>query len=303
MRVFSFLLLLTALLVSSVLSPVLRAQTNWTSASSGTTQNLWSVCYGAGQFIAVGEGGTILASPDGATWTARASGTTKWLVGVTYANGQFAAVGEVGTVVVSYDGVTWHGGLAGFSDDLGQPLPTPRLNVIRFILGQWWALGEDGAYANGPLPEYLHGSLPQLTAGQWWRGFAFGKGIYVAAGHVGIAATDMTSSPLFNVYTFRTPAGVSDLEDVIFARDQFLTVGANGTALKSTDGLSWTKINPATTALLRGLTFFNNTYVAVGDGGAITTSANGDAWTLRASPSTAGLHAVTSSDARLILVL
>jgi hypothetical protein len=32
--------------------------------------------YGNGLWVAVGNGGTILTSPDGVTWTARVSGTT-----------------------------------------------------------------------------------------------------------------------------------------------------------------------------------------------------------------------------------
>jgi hypothetical protein len=34
------------------------------------------VTYGNGLFVAVGDGGTILTSPDGVTWTAQTSGTS-----------------------------------------------------------------------------------------------------------------------------------------------------------------------------------------------------------------------------------
>jgi hypothetical protein len=68
---------------------------------------LRGVVYGAGTFVAVGEAGTILASPDGVTWTQRASGTSNYLERVTYGNGTFVAVGEAGTILTSPDGVTW----------------------------------------------------------------------------------------------------------------------------------------------------------------------------------------------------
>ena len=58
----------------------LHAQETWTAATSPTTQNLWSVCSGGGQFVAVGEGGTILASPDSVTWTSRFSGKHAWRI-------------------------------------------------------------------------------------------------------------------------------------------------------------------------------------------------------------------------------
>jgi hypothetical protein len=60
--------------------------------------DLRGVAYGNGLFVAVGDRGTILTSPDGVNWTERTSGTN-WLFGVTYGNGTFVAVG--GTKVPS----------------------------------------------------------------------------------------------------------------------------------------------------------------------------------------------------------
>ncbi len=60
--------------------------------------------WGGNQFVAVGEGGAILTSPDGVTWTPRASYS---LDGVTWGGDQFVAVGLEGTILTSPDGVTW----------------------------------------------------------------------------------------------------------------------------------------------------------------------------------------------------
>jgi hypothetical protein len=62
--------------------------------TSGTGYWLDGVTYGNGLFVAVGDGGTILTSPDGVNWTQRTSGTGNWLFGVTYGNGLFVAVGD-----------------------------------------------------------------------------------------------------------------------------------------------------------------------------------------------------------------
>ena len=48
------------------------------------------------QFVAVGEFGTILTSPDAVTWTAQ-SGPTSDLHGITWNGSQYSAVGESGT--------------------------------------------------------------------------------------------------------------------------------------------------------------------------------------------------------------
>jgi uncharacterized delta-60 repeat protein len=277
----------------------LAAQEVWSAAISPTPQNLWGACFGAGQFVAVGEAGTIITSLDGQTWTPRASGTTKWLVGVVHAGGQFVAVGDAGTVLYSYDGIIWQSSVARLFDGLSNPLPVERLNVVRRILGQWVVLGEDAAYATAQRADWLRGN-PHLMSGKWWRGLAFGKGLYVAAGHVGIAASSSIDALAYD-FTSRTP-GVHDLEAVIFARDQFLAVGAGGAALKSTDGMTWTGVNPGSTASLRGVAFLNNTFIAVGDGGVIATSVDGDTWTVRDSTATANFRAVAGSDGMAVAV-
>jgi hypothetical protein len=51
--------------------------------------------------VAVGEGGTILTSPDGVSWTRQTSGMRSWLSSVTYGNGLFVAVGLVDTILTS----------------------------------------------------------------------------------------------------------------------------------------------------------------------------------------------------------
>ena len=77
------------------------AGTTWTQRTSGTGNELEGVAYGNGRFVAVGNGGTILTSPDGVNWTRRTSGTRSWLGGVTYGNGTFVAVGEEGIILTS----------------------------------------------------------------------------------------------------------------------------------------------------------------------------------------------------------
>jgi hypothetical protein len=79
----------------------------WTQRTSGTGNDLIGVAYGNGLFVAVGDDGTILTSPDGVSWTQRTSGTGNLLEGVTYGNGLFVAVGKDGTILTSPDGVSW----------------------------------------------------------------------------------------------------------------------------------------------------------------------------------------------------
>jgi hypothetical protein len=73
----------------------------WTQRASVADNGLYGVAYGNGLFVAVGDGGTILTSPNGVSWTEQASGTSNSLYGVAYGNGTFVAVGKDGTILTS----------------------------------------------------------------------------------------------------------------------------------------------------------------------------------------------------------
>lgn len=81
--------------------------TNWVVQNSGTTMELRDCVYGAGKYVVVGDYGTVLTSPDAITWTPQYAGTFYSLNGVTFANGQFVCVGEQATIMTSADGVWW----------------------------------------------------------------------------------------------------------------------------------------------------------------------------------------------------
>ena len=78
-------------------------------AENGTPldEDLNGLTYGNGLFVAVGDNGTILTSPDGTTWAKRTSGTSEEFLGVTYGNGIFLTIGLDGNILISPDGTTW----------------------------------------------------------------------------------------------------------------------------------------------------------------------------------------------------
>jgi hypothetical protein len=63
-----------------------------------TTLGNNAVAWCGDQFVAVGNGGRILTSPNGVTWTSRTSGTTENLTGVASQGGVILVVGGGGTV-------------------------------------------------------------------------------------------------------------------------------------------------------------------------------------------------------------
>ena len=118
----------------ALLSLSAAAEESWSSVPPIANADLWGVCYGGGQFVAVGAGGTVLGSPDGLTWTRRASGTTEWLLAVAHNGRVFVAVGDHHTILVSSDGIIWRQRAYNGAG--------PRLNGVAARDGYFVAVGE-----------------------------------------------------------------------------------------------------------------------------------------------------------------
>jgi hypothetical protein len=89
----------------------------WTVLSRVTTRNLNRVIYANGLFLMLGDGGLIMTSADGLTWQARVSGVTNNLLAAAYGNSKFLAVGAAGTTVVSTDAIQWTPVSSGVTND------------------------------------------------------------------------------------------------------------------------------------------------------------------------------------------
>ena len=82
--------------------------TNWISRQSDVQQtDLHGCAFGSGVYVVVGDFGTVLTSSDGISWTQRFTGTFYSLKSVTYAAGKFSAVGETPSTLTSPDGINW----------------------------------------------------------------------------------------------------------------------------------------------------------------------------------------------------
>jgi hypothetical protein len=79
----------------------------WTVRNSGVASNLLAVTYGPAGFLAVGVNGTILTSLNGVNWTQQNSGTSTTLEAATAGSGYYLVAGANATVLTSYDGVNW----------------------------------------------------------------------------------------------------------------------------------------------------------------------------------------------------
>ena len=278
---------LLALLIGFI-GAVLQAQETWQVRPSGVTNNLWSVTYAANQWVAVGEQGTILTSPDGLGWTRRTSGfPARWLVSVSYGAGLWIAVGEGGLILTSPDALAWTPRASGTA---------ARLNGIAYGGGRWIAVAESGELitsTDSVTWTKLSPSTDRL------RGLLYAYGQFVITGDNGLMRTTIDTTD----YAANVLPGGFFVESVAYGRRAFVAVGEDGYAVTSVDAVTWTSLASGTAAYLRGITFFNGQFIAVGTGGAIlTTPAAGTAWTPRPSGTSGLLTAITASDAAVVAV-
>lgn len=79
----------------------------WTTISqSFTTDNINSVCYGNGKFVAGGERGKMAYSTNGIDWTAISQSFTRYdIKSICYGNGKFIAGGNNGKIGYCQSGI------------------------------------------------------------------------------------------------------------------------------------------------------------------------------------------------------
>lgn len=233
---------------------------------------LLGVAYGNATWVAVGDVGTVLTTPDGANLMVRDAGTTANLDGVVWTGSQFIAVGQ--SILTSPDGVSWFEQMTGTD-----------LHDVAWGNGLAVAVGLHGAILTSPdgvtwTPQ-VSGTTVQLFGVTW------GGGLYVAVGSGDIDGGMILTSPDAVTWTRRTSGTVNALRAVAWNGIRYVAVGdhANGdnpSMLSSTDGIAWIAENPGTTRSLRDVVWTGSQFVVVGFL-AVMTSPDGVAWTLQAS--------------------
>ncbi len=279
---------------------------NWHWRNPVPTGNyLGAVTYGNGIFVAVGEGGTILTSPDGVTWTPRASEVTShpWpydfspfqvrsqLQAVTYGNGTFVVVGENGTILTSQDGMTWTKEVSGITCTL---YGVTHGNDMFVAVGGnsyrsrdcYCPCYEPPCRTCCPTDRCCPAIILTSPDGINWTskilgpvefgltGVTYGNGIFIAFDPLDFIfisrnGVDWSSSPgRFKALTYG--GGI------------FWGIGSDNTVQTSPDGVTWTAETSKIADTLNAVSYGNGTFVAVGEH-TILTSTDGETWTQRMS--------------------
>ena len=280
-------------------------------------------------YVAVGDAGALLSSPDAETWTVRTGGTDLSLFDVTYGDGTYVAVGQAGKIVVSSDGVTWSAASSPSSRDLravvhhidrffavggdysvgaetltstdGVTWIRPEFAAPLYLLD---GLASDGAdlVATGSFRSDLQTfGLFAWVEGQGWvqRIDSTGTGFRytaVAAGSPAFVLIGPGSAANTNDTITWISAPIFQAEtmrSLTFTQQGWLAVGDAGMTLRSTDAAMWLPSPSGVAVELRDVTTDGALHVAVGADGTITASSDGVNWRAQLSPVGVGLHAVT----------
>jgi len=96
----------------------------WKIERVDNTDALNSIIFAKGQFVTVGNNGTILVSKDGLSgWTKAASPTDSDLTNINYDGARYIASGENGTIIHSTDGIHWIKEKSITSDSITKVIP------------------------------------------------------------------------------------------------------------------------------------------------------------------------------------
>ena len=292
------------------------------------SQPIFAVAHGTNQFVAVGDRGTILTSPDGLRWALQNRRADLPLNGVAYGDGLFVAVGEGGTILSSSDGTNWayrytaaatswkavtHA--AGHFVVVGSAKELSTL-IMHSIDGiQWERLPLDGfdaeqcvAYGDGRFIAAGSDSIMVSTNGTNWalvqsdikevESVIYAAGLYVAVGNDG--STLVSADGTF--WVSRPRVTKKRLLGVAHGAGQFVAVGVHGTLLASPDTVTWTAVPSGTPDRLETIDFASGVFVAAGENGTIITSTNGTTWTTQSVGITRDLDGMESANGTLVVV-
>ena len=257
------------------------AGTNWTT--EGTPVNgigQTGVAYGNGLFVMVGNGSTLITSPNGINWTSQTAASNSGWTSVAYGNGVFVVVADSsggaglmsssnGTAWTSrtephnshWRSVTYGNGLfvavaagSGTGDDI---MTSP--DGITWTLqtapndSNWYGV----TYGNGKFVAVARGSgvgndvmtssdgitwtLQTVPNDKAWTAVTYGNGLYVAVAYAN-STTDVMTSPDGVTWTTGTGVGVNPLSSVAYGNGLFVIVSYAGSpAFTSPNGITWTQ--------------------------------------------------------------
>ncbi|QVL33734.1 DUF1592 domain-containing protein [Telmatocola sphagniphila] len=232
-------------------------------------------------FVAVGYGGRRLISRDGihweiaAEWKENGGDDAHNLTSVVFAKGKFVAVGGAfgGHILVSPDGRTWR----------EVESPKFRVNPVLFGNDRFVAGGPDQTLLwSSDGEKWQKGGKIEAKEATHFRVGAFGNNTFVFMGNAGgNSPTTWIATSKNGEKIEKVRVDLPQLFNVVYGKDCFVAVGAEGRRLRSTDGLKWEHEVLEKGIELRSLVWSGREFIAGGSGQTYR-SADGITWSKEA---------------------
>jgi len=260
---------------------------NWTEKNIAIESELRGLACSGSVFIAVGTGGLILKSADGADWIVQECIPTVDFNAVTWGQNKFVAVGENGTIAISGNGNNWLTIACGVDDFL-----SVAYGKNRFI-----ALGEKGIYIS---TDGVNWDLSGIDTEQGLNRVVFCNDMFIAAGNrSSVLSSD--DGIKWNVLHREEPV---DFLDIVWNGKEFVSVCKSNESYKtasSSDGVNW-MFTGVIGGVPAALAYNNGTYVAVCTDGTIYSAKNPSMWTLVFSSKDMSFQDITYGNGKFMAI-
>ncbi|ULQ54913.1 hypothetical protein KJS94_09710 [Flavihumibacter rivuli] len=208
-------------------------------------------------FVAIGEGGRIMTSPNGEIWTDRESKTNANLRSICWSGNQFIAVGPGPTIISSPNGIDWN-------------VRKQENTSMKHLSGVCWT-GSQFIAVGGQYTTLAHGLIMTSADGINWNE----QPPIILRGELKSVAWSGNKAVTVGEVAIEAPTGGFNMEPLI---------------LSSIDGLNWTQQSVSMTnkVPLIEVNWFKDKFIALGgfglqgpgmnQGVTIISSVDGNAW-------------------------
>lgn len=242
----------------------------WTSQTSGTASNIFTMTFGNSLYVYAGAGGVLRSSTDAVTWTSRTSGTSSSILASTYGT-VYVYGGNGGVLASSTDAITWNSRTSNTTS-----------SILALTYGTVYVYGGNtGALASST--DAITWNLRTANTTSTINALTYGNSTYIYVGASGCCATSTDAT----TWVPRNVGTTSTLMYVAYNGTVFVT-GGSGTSgntpfmYTSTDGITWITNNVSgTNSNLNTLSFGNSTFLLAGAAGVLKTSTDFNTWTTR----------------------